>query len=140
MTIKRLAGKTKIMYFLNATSTAFSADSFVTFDGSGAITPATSSSTKILGVYRGAAITSASAAYTTAAWQPVEVPVEKYVEWECTCTGGATNKVGVSVDLTDASTVAVGSSTHHVVTVSKYISSTKVGVFINAPWDAVAGA
>jgi hypothetical protein len=144
MSFKRVNGKTKIVWRPLATSTACSVDSIVAWNGSGYLTAATSSTapTAHVGVIR-KAITSASPEYTTAGLVPVEVPVEKNVEWIGSVTSGlvAADR-GLFQDLTDASTVNRGASTYDAVQCVEVISTTKGKFILNLGCEGmgVAGA
>lgn len=128
MAFKRHKGKTKVMYFPVTTSTAFTDGDLVSF-ATGLITPATSSTTKHVGVIR-KTIASTDADYATARLVPVEVPVEKYVEWVADVTSGlVAADIGLYVDLTDARTVDRSASTVDALLCTGVISSTK-GKFV----------
>lgn len=141
--IKRDQGKTKTMYFPKAASTAFTDGNFVTFDGSGHVIPATSTSASILGVGR-RTVASGDSDYASTTLYPVQVPIEKYVTWYADTTTGVLatmqGKVGVSVDLTSAGVVNTAASTHHVVTVAGVVSTVQTLVWINATCDYAVGA
>jgi hypothetical protein len=62
----------------------------------------------------------------------VEVPVEKYAEFIADTTGAAATNVGGQYDLTDANNVNLGATSHKIVTVTRFISATKVAVILNA--------
>jgi len=129
MAVKLRRGKTKFVYLPVTTSTALSADSFVTFT-SGLLVAATSSTATadLIGVIRHA-ITSSDSDYATARSVEVEVPVERYTEWEIDVTSGlVAGDILKEVDLTDASTVNRGASSIKIVRPTKVLSTTK-GVF-----------
>ena len=139
MAFKRDQGKTKLMYFPKTASTALSADSLVVLS-SGYLVAATSSSTKILGVLR-KAVASTDTDYASTTLVPVEVPIELYVTWYADITATFTAaQVGVACDLTDALTVNTGGTTHHVVTPTALISTTKGLVIINGNYSTYNGA
>lgn len=134
MAFKRYKGKTKVMYFPVKTSTAFTAGDLVvwgTGGDAGLIIPATSATTKNLGVIK-KTIASTDSDYATARLVPVEVPVEKYVEWVADVTSGlVVGDIGLYVDLTDARTVDRAASTVDALLCTGVISSTK-GTFVIA--------
>ncbi len=139
MAVKKFSGKTKTIWFPKAASTAFADGAFVTFDGSGNVTPATSTSAKLVGVCR-KAVASTDSDYASTTLIPIEVPVERYVEWDALTASAVAADVGAAVDLTDSVTVNRGATSHHVVTITGIISATHVRVVINALYDNVAGA
>lgn len=124
-------GKTKTIEFPKAASTAFTIGQLVAFDGSGNITPATSSSTLLVGVVQ-KTVTSTDTDYALNTPIPVEVPVEKYAEFIADTTGAAASNVGGQYDLTDANNVNLSGTSRKVVTVTRLISATKVAVILNA--------
>ena len=93
--MKRLRGKTKIIYFEGDTVLQVRDGGLVGLTDSGTLTPLRNDSTdKPLGVARRNDTT------TDSALVPVEVPVEEYVEWEFETdsdAGLADSDVGVSV-------------------------------------------
>lgn len=130
MAFRRYKGKTKIVQLPVTTSTAFAANSIVSFS-SGYLIPATSSTTALshIGVIR-KAVAATDADYAVARSVPVEVPIEKNVEWIGDVTSGlVAADVGLLVDLTDASTINRAASTVDAAQVKSVISSTK-GTFI----------
>ena len=129
-------GRTKTVLFPAAISNLFSKNSLVYFDGSGSVIPADSTSGDHVGIIL-EAITAASAKYTTAGKVLVEVPVDKQCEIEADVTTGLTAaKVGTTMDLTDASTVAIATS-KNVVTCVKFISATKGRFVLNSTFDVL---
>lgn len=118
------------MYLPVTASTAFSADSLVSFT-SGYLVPATSSSASadIVGVIRHT-IASTDSDYATARLVEVQVPVERNTEWIMDVTSGlVAADVLKEVDLTDASTVNRGASLVKAVRATSVISSTS-GTFL----------
>lgn len=123
MSMRWVKGRTRIKWLPSTTSQAMSANSLASIS-SGKIIPATSSTTKHPGINL-KAVTSASAEYATSLPLPIEVPLERDCELEATTTATlAATQVGDDGDLTDASTVNMGASTHKVVTCTAFISST----------------
>jgi hypothetical protein len=132
MAFVRKQGKTKIMYFPNTTgASGVIAKGDLAVFSSGAIIPATASTTAELTVGVAAeAITATDARYTTAGLIAIEVPVEKWVVWEADVT--ATHEVGDIggyFDLTNAGTVNRAASTENIVFCTNFISTTK-GCFV----------
>lgn len=122
-------GKVKTMYLPVTTSTAFTKDTLVSFSA-GLLTVATSSSASadIIGVIR-KTIASTDSDYATARLVPVDVPVERFTEWEADVTSGlVAADILKEVDLTDAATVNRAASSIKAVRVTKVISTTK-GLF-----------
>lgn len=126
--IKR-RGKTKMTPMPVTPSTAFAANSLVTFS-SGKLIPATSSTAAldIIGVIP-KAIASTDSDYASDRLVDIIVPVEKYTVWEGDVTSGlVATDVGTEVDLTDASTVNRGAGSIDAVKVVRVLSTTK-GLF-----------
>jgi len=140
MSFIRKTGRTKIMWLPWTTGQVTAKDGLVAFS-SGRLIPATSSSEghAIAGVAV-KAITSASSEYTTAADIAVRVPIEKYVEWEATVTATlVVGDVGLHCDLTDQSTVNRGASSLDIVTITKFLSTTKCRCVLNIGPGAIKG-
>lgn len=130
----RKRGKTKIVYLPWTTSNEIADGSLVVWS-SGRLIPATSSTGGLLtaGVAR-KTITSASTEYTTNSDIPVEMPVEKNVEWEFLGASLSTSTVGTYLDISNAYTVNGAASTYDIVFQTKYISSTKgIGILNIGP-------
>ena len=132
--MKFVKGRTKIMSLPAATSQAFSKNSLVYFNGSGEIIPADATSGDHIGIIL-KAITSASAEYTTETNVLVEVPMDKMCEIEADATGLTSESVGLTYDLTDASTVNGSATSIDTVTCVKYISATKGRFVLNSMFD-----
>ena len=130
MAFKRYRGKTKTIWAPVTTSTAFNEGDVVSY-ASGYVIPATSSTTALshLGVIK-KTIASTDSDYATARKVPVEVPVEKNVEWLAPVTSGlVAADVGLLVDLTNAATINRAASTIDAAMVREVITSTQ-GVFV----------
>ena len=121
-----------MMYFQVPASTAISANSFVKFDGSGNVINCVSTDATVLGVYNGPAITSSQNSAATPIL--IEVPIEKAVEFVVDVEAGTATQslVGTTCDLNDATGVNVGGTSHNAVTISRFISATKVAVVLKA--------
>lgn len=132
MAFRRFRGKTKTMQFPVTVSTEFTAGSIVYMNTSaGTITYAgpTTAGNVMLGVIT-KTIASTDDDYAVARTVAVEVPVEKYVEWEADVTASlATTDLGKYLDLTNAYTVNPSASTYDIAFCTQYISTTK-GLFI----------
>lgn len=136
--VTRASGRTKIMWFPKTAAAAIGTNVFVDF-ASGYITVCASDTGElILGVYRG---DSYSTADTYVNLVPVEVPIEKYVEWELDVydSGCAQSIVGTYVDLhTDGGQLLGSTSTDASLLVTKYISATKARVVIAKGADTIS--
>lgn len=136
MAMKWVKGRTKIVFYPKAASTAFSKNSLVYFDGSGAIIPADATSGDHIGLIL-KAVAATDADYASNTLVPVEVPQDKVCEFEADVTSGLTAaKVGTTMDLTDASTVSISTS-KNVVTCVKYLSATKGRFVLNSTFDVL---
>lgn len=125
MAFRKVKGRTVVKYLPVTPSTALTAGSLVKFT-SGKLVAATAVTTaaNIVGVLR-KTIASTDADYASDRKVPVEVPVDKHVEWEFPTTGLVAADIGVDVDLTDANTVDRSATAIGVVRPTKVISSTK---------------
>jgi len=133
MAFIRNTGKTKEVYFPKTASTALALGDAVVLS-SGQIVKATSSTANILGICK-RAVVSTDSDYASTTLIPIEVPVEKSVEWLVpVSTGSATaTSVGVTYDLTDSAGINVNSTSQNAVIVTRFISATQVAVVINKP-------
>lgn len=130
MAFLRYRGKTKTRWLPVTPSTAFTKGDIVSYS-SGYLIRATSSTTALshCGVIK-KTIASTDSDYATARLVPVEIPLEKDVEWLAPVTSGlVAADVGLLVDLTDAGTINRGASTIDAAQVASVISSTQ-GTFI----------
>jgi hypothetical protein len=132
MAVIRNTGLTKMMVFQVPASTAVSANSFVKFDGSGNVINSVSGDATVLGVYNGPAISNSQNA--AAAPILVEVPIEKAVEFVVDVENGSATQalVGTTCDLNDATGINVSGTSHNAVTITRFISATKVAVVLKA--------
>jgi len=123
-------GKTKFEYLPVTASTAIAAGTLVTYS-SGLLIAATSSTAAadIVGVLK-QAIAATDADYAVGGrLVPVEVPMERFTEWEGDVTSGlVAADIGVENDLTDGATVNRGAQSVKVVRATKVLSTTK-GLF-----------
>lgn len=122
---------------IKKTSTAFSINAFVDAS-SGAVQPATSSTTSIVGV-TAKAVTSADTDYATSgASISVIVPTDTTL-FLVDYTGGTPTE-GTAYDLSDSVTVNVAGTSHKVVTCVKVVSSTQALFKINSRESVINGA
>lgn len=127
--VTRARGRTKIMWFAKTASTALAANVFVDMTSGYVTLCASDTAEYILGVTRD----SHAAADTTVDLIPIEVPIEKFVEWELDVyDSGLTQAiVGTHVDIhTDGGQLLASTSTDKSVLVTKYVSATKAWVVI----------
>lgn len=128
--IRHERGKTKNILMSVTPSTAFSADSLVKFS-SGKLVPcvAGDAAIDVVGVIR-KAIVSTDSDYASDREVPIEVPVEKHVEYELEVGTGAiaaTDK-GTEYDLAGPTTVDQSATTDKVVKLIRFKTTTK-GIF-----------
>lgn len=132
--MKWVKGRTKIVFYPKAASTAFTKNTLVYFDGSGAITPAIATSGDHIGIVL-KSVASTDADYAANTLIAVEIPQDKFCVFEADVTSGLTAaKVGTTMDLTDAGTVSVATS-KKVVTCVKFITATKGRFVLNSTFD-----
>ncbi len=132
MAFIRKRGKTKFMWLPVTVSTTFTKNSLVAWSSGYLIEATNTAAGKLMaGVIRHA-ITATDADYATARLVEVEVPVEKYVEWEADFTASlVVADRGLYCDLTNNYTVTRAASTYDIVQVTRYISTTKGDVILN---------
>lgn len=126
----RYKGKTKLLNVPVTTSTAFSNGALVSY-ASGLIIPATATTTALshVGVIR-KAIASTDADYATARSVPVEVPLEKNVEWLADTASAVATDIGNEVDLTDSLTINRGATAIKVAMIRGLKSASQVYVVL----------
>lgn len=135
MSVYMSRGKWGIKWFQKKASTAFSANSFVdaTASSTGTVQPATSGTTKIIGICL-KKIASTDSDYAAKTKIPVAVPLSS--ESECIADVTGTLTVAMETEDFDLSTdllVDQAATTQNVVRLVQFISATK-GVFtINTP-------
>lgn len=130
MAFTRKKGKTKTIWLPVTTSTVFTKGDIVS-ESSGLLIRATSGTTALshMGVIK-KTILATDADYATARLVPVEVPLEKNVEWLGDVTSGlVAADIGLEVDLTDAQNINRAASSVKVAMVKTVISTTQ-GTFI----------
>ena len=130
MAFTRYRGKTKTEWLPVTASTAITKGDIVSYS-SGELIAATSGTTALshAGVIK-KTIAATDSDYADARLVPVEVPVEKNVEWKAPVTSGlVAADVGLLVDLTDANTIDRSASTIDAAQVKSVISTTE-GTFI----------
>lgn len=130
MAFIRHKGKTKVMYFPRPASQAFTAGALVYFNGSGQVIPADSTSGAHAGVIRKTVATTDDDYATADVLVPVEVPVERWVEWIVDTSSAVADDIGTEIDLTDSLTANRGASSKDALLVTGYISASKLIVTI----------
>jgi hypothetical protein len=103
---------------------------------SGLVAPATTESTKHLGIIKESVASTDSDFATEAVKVAVDIPMETGCEFEADVTGTLlTTDVGLQFDLSDASTVNQDGTTYKVVTCKGFISATKGRFSLNSNID-----
>lgn len=129
---QRLTGKPRIEWFPKKASTAFAVGDLVYADGSGAIQPADSTSGDHIGIIM-KDVASSDADYASNTMVPVDVPQDGDEFLVDVGTGTFTAAmVGNRYDLKDANEIDVSATSKKVVTITRYVSSSKAVVKINA--------
>ena len=134
-------GKTKFMWLPVTASTALSANSLVALSSGKLIAAtATTAGADIIGVLRHA-IASTDDDYADERLVEVEVPVEKYVEWEADVTSGlVAADIGLWQDITSATHVNRAASTYDIVQCVGVISTTKGRFILNIGTESLGVA
>ena len=125
MSAKFVKGRTRFIQYPKKASTAFVKNSFIAFDGSGAVKPATATDAAV--TFAGICVADVASSAGNAPIY-IEIPKEKECLVEADGATLSAGLVGTTVDLTDAVTVNGGASAVDVVRLVKYISATK-GLF-----------
>jgi hypothetical protein len=128
----RLTGKPNIEWYPKKASTAFAVGDLVYADGSGAIQPADSTSGDHIGIIM-KDVASTDSDYASTTKVPVDVPRDgdEFVVDVGTGTFTAA-MVGSRYDLKDENEIDVSATSKKVVTVTRFISSSKAVVKINS--------
>lgn len=126
MAFRRIRGKVKFIHLPVTTSQVFAKDSLVEMtSGLVGVADNGEDAVNVLGIIKHA-IAATDADYATARTVEVEVPVERFVEYEADVDGNlATTDIGLEFDVEDASTIDHDATTDKVFLVTKYISATK---------------
>lgn len=123
MAVSYLRGPFKVEHLPKAASTAMSANTMVARSAAGYITPATATSTEVLGLAM-RTVTSADADYASATPVPVLVPLDGAIFLASGEAHNATAAMnGEFVDISDADTVNGGANSLEVVKIEKYIDA-----------------
>ena len=131
MAFVRKRGKVKTIHLPVTPSTALTLNTIVKFS-SGKLIAATTGDgpTGLIGLVK-KTIASTDSDYASDRLVPVEVPVEKHVEYELAVDGNlAATDLGTEYDLQDAGTVDHDATTDKIFLITKYISATKAWGFI----------
>jgi len=123
-------GKTKTMYFPRPASQAFTKGALVYFNGSGQVIPADATSGAHAGVITKAVATTDDDYATADVLVPIQVPLERWVEWEVLTASAVADDIGNEIDLTDSVTANRGASSKDALLVTGYKSATKLYVTI----------
>jgi len=129
MAFKKYRGKTVTRWLPVTTSTTFTAGDIVAWSSALLIKATTSTAANThVGVIK-KTIAATDSDYATARLVPVDVPVDKMVEWRAPSASLVATDISLWCDLTDAGTVNRGASTYDAVQVKGVISATE-GIFI----------
>jgi len=126
MAFIRNSGATKFVWLPVTTSTAFTKGALVTFT-TGLLTAVTSSTAAadIVGVIRHT-IASTDSDYATARLVEVEMPKERFTQWEADVSSGlVAADIGIEVDLTDSLNVNRGATSVKAFRTTRVLSTTK---------------
>lgn len=134
---RKLKGRTKTLLFPVLESTEILAGGLLMFSQSATaafvtkIYPLMTSSPSVVGVLSNKDIRSTDSDFATARFVAVEVPTERWVEWEADVTSGLTaTDLGKYVDLTDYQTINRAASVSDIALVTGVINSTKARVVL----------
>jgi len=130
MSFKLHKGKTKIMYFPRPASQAFLQGALVYFNGSGQVIPADATSGAHVGVIKSAVVATDDNYATADVMVPIEVPMERWVEWSVLTASAVADDIGNEIDLTDSVTANRGASAKDALLVTGYVSATELIVTI----------
>lgn len=131
MAFIKYKGKTVTRWLPVTTSTTFTKGDIVQWSSGLLIKATTTSAAKdAVGVIK-KTIAATDADYATARLVPVEVPMEKMVQWRTTGTSIVAGDIGLWVDLAAAGTIDRGGSTYDAAQVVQVLSSTEAIVILN---------
>lgn len=130
------SGKVKRIWFLRPASQVFTKGDlvYVNPDNSGTVIPADSTSGRHVGVIAKTVATT-DTDYATSVLVPIDVPVERWVEWRVTAASAVVADVLDEIDLTDAGTANRGASSKDALLVTRFISATELVVIILSAAD-----
>ena len=132
MAFYQVSGPVNTQWFPKKASTVMAVGSALTFDGSGYVTNATSTSTRVAGVNL-KTIASTDSDYAATTLIPVHFPGSQAIFLADVGSGTATAaNIGVQYDFNDATGVNLGASSHKQVTVVGVIDASHVLVTLAA--------
>lgn len=128
-------GATKVDYLQKAASTAIAINAVLTFDGSGGVIHAVSTSTRIAGVSL-KAVVSTDSDYALQTRIPVVIPTpESVFEMDVTTGTLTAAMVGNQYDLDSHLGINVNATSHKQVTIVAFLSATKALVKFNGAYE-----
>jgi hypothetical protein len=123
-TIKYLRGPFVVKWLKKKASTAINANTFASYSAAGLVTPATATSTEIIGINL-RTVTSADDDFASSTKYPVLFPTEETVFLASGEAHGCTElQNGETVNITDSDTINGAAATIGVVKVEQFIDST----------------
>ena len=123
-------GKVKTIMFPRPASQAFTERALVYFNGSGQVIPADATSGAHVGVIKKTVATTDDDYATADVLVPVEVAMERWVEYEVLTASAVADDIGLQIDLTDSLTANRGASSKDALLVTRFKSATKLIVTI----------
>ena len=135
MAFTRHKGLTKTMYFPRPASQAFTKGDLVYTNGSGQVIPADATSGRHVGVIKRTVVSTDGDYATADVLVPIEVPVERWVEWKVEAASAVADDILEEIDLTDANTANRGASSKDALLVTGFVSATELIVVILSTAD-----
>lgn len=135
MAFTRYNGLTKTIWFPRPGSQTFTKGDLVYTNTSGQVIPADATSGRHVGVIK-KTVATADADYATAdVLVPVEVPIERWVQWRVTAVAAVANDILEEVDLTDAGAADRSASAKDALLVTHVLSAIEIVVVILSSAD-----
>ena len=135
MAFTRHKGLTKTKYFPRPASQTFTKGDLVYTNGSGQVIPADATSGRHVGVIKKTVATTDDDYATADVLVPIEVPVERWVEWKVTAVAAVANDILEEIDLTDAGAADRSASSKDALLVTGFVSATVLIVVILSTAD-----
>lgn len=135
MAFTRYNGLTKTIWFPRPASQAFTKGDLVYTNTSGQVIPADATSARHVGVIKKTVATTDDDYATADVLVPVEVPIERWVQWRVTAVAAVADDILEEVDLTNAGAANRSASSKDALLVTQVISATELIVVILSTAD-----
>ena len=128
-------GLTKTIWFPRPASQAFTKGALVYTNTSGQVIPADATSARHVGVIKRTVVSTDDDYATEDVLVPIQVPIERWVEWRVLTASAVADDILEEIDLTDSVTANRGASSKDALLVTRFVSATELIVVILSTAD-----